>query len=195
MRKYIILIIGFSFIAPIHAQEGLKLYNAADTLYAKTGEKYAVRIINELSGVVTYYLESDPTKAERKVNKNQLNEIFRIRTNDRKAYQLDTAFLLGKEIYMQARPFSSSLSRFFMLSFDIGVGKGQYILTDGSGENIKFFSEMACVNYLIGQGWQLYEILNIPTGEVGGAVLLFQELALGGSVTLSTNIYYFKRKF
>ena len=98
MRKYIILIIGFTFIAPIHAQEGLKLYNAADTLYAKTGEKYAVRIINELSGVVTYYLESDPTKAERKVNKNQLNEIFRIRTNDRKAYQLDTAFLLGKRL-------------------------------------------------------------------------------------------------
>ena len=58
-------------------------------------------------------------------------------------------------------------------------------------KGIKLLSEMSIVNYLIGRGWKLHLIQNVETGELAGATGFWGGL-VGGSVTLSKNVYFFK---
>ncbi|WP_268124680.1 hypothetical protein [Roseivirga pacifica] len=176
------------------AQKGLILNDIADTLYISNTEVLPVIITDTYDNIIKYYIYGDPAQTERKVYTNQIKSYHKVKPADRKAYKLDTTYLQGKTIYMQATPVNPSLSRFYNLIFDTGIGNGEYLLTDNEDKPIKFYSEMAIVNYLIGQGWELYQIQNIEKGSISGGGTSWGTI-LGGSITFSQNRYFLKKQF
>lgn len=93
---------------------------------------------------------------------------------------------------VKVTPFVPSLSAYWQVVIDDGLD-GNYIMYDIDGR-VKFMSEMAAINYFLGQGWEIYLIQNIETGEAGGATGIFGSL-VGGKVTLSKNEYFFRVQY
>ncbi|MCO6358182.1 hypothetical protein [Roseivirga pacifica] len=176
------------------AQKGLVLNYIADTLYISDTENLPVIITDTYDNIIKYYIYGDPNQKERKVYTNQIKGYHKEETQERKVYMLDTTFLTGKVLYMQAVPVIPALSRFYNLTFDVGIGHGEYLLTDDEEKPVKFFSEMATINYLIGQGWELYQIQRVEQGSVGGAASTWS-LFFGGEVTISQNRYFLKKQY
>ncbi len=169
--------------------EGLKPFTASDTIVV-SGKSYAVDIVNNDNMFIQYYIAGDTARKIRKIDKNKVDRIVDYSKRDLTASVIDPEFVKGKTLFVQVTPFSPSLSRYWQVVVDDGVN-GNYLLTDEKGEKIKFFSEMAIVNYFIGLGWEMHKIQLVEKGTVGGASL-FLDAAVGGSTTISSNVYFFK---
>lgn len=176
------------------AQQGLVPNYIADTLYISDTESLPVIITDTYDNIIKYYIYGDPKENIRKVYTNQIKGYHKEETRERKVYMLDTTFLQGKTIFMQAVPVIPALSRFYNLTFDVGIAHGEYLVTDNEDKPVKFFSEMACINYLIGQGWELYQIQRVDQGSVGGAASTWS-LFFGGEVTIAQNRYFLKKQY
>lgn len=176
-------------------QNGLILNEVADTLYLTETDKYAVRINSKSNGTLYYHLFDDPEKKEKAISESKLFKIYDTSKRDRTAYKLDPEYLKGKTIIMQVTPFRPALSKYWQVVFDTGTGDGNYILSDSNDKSIRFFSEIATVNYFIGQGWELFKIMNVDKGSVSGASSFIGNSAIGGNIKISSNVYYFTKKY
>lgn len=191
MKRLYTLFTLLLFVNVNYAQlPGLLPFSATDSIYVK-GKAYSVDIINDIQGVLEYYINGDDTKTLRSIDKNKLDRYVNHDKRDRNVSVLDPEPLKGKSLLVQVSPFNPSLSKFWQVVVDDGVN-GNYLLTDKSGGKIKFFSEMAIVNYFIGLGWELHKIQLIEKGSIGGASSFLESAAIGGSVNISSNVYFFK---
>lgn len=169
---------------------GLNQFVATDSIYMD-GSAYSVVITEDLPGSLTYYFTTDSEKKKRTVLKTRIDGFVNIRKGDLKSSRLETEALKGKTILVQVSPFKPALTKYWQAVIDDGVN-GQYVLTSENGDKIKLPSEMAFVNYLIGQGFELYEIKNVNKGYVGGATSFFESSSIGGGSIISSNVYFFK---
>lgn len=193
MKKYILIILLVVPTFCFAQLPGLIPFTntAVDTLVVK-GRAYPVEIVGETTLRYQYYLIGDESKTLRTIDTDKVDNLIRVSSRDKKASVLDPESLIGKEIYIQVSPFKPALSSYWQVVIDDGIN-GNWLLTSPEGDKIKFFSEMAIVNYLIGRGWNLHKIQLVEKGSVGGASSFLETAAIGGKITISSNVYFFKR--
>lgn len=115
--------------------------------------------------------------------------------NNRKYVELDESKLRGKQIFISVTPFKPFLSfNRWKAVIDSGLDNNTGILKSGD-EHLIFKSELAIVNFLIGEGWELYQIREIDKGTVGFASGFLSSSAIGGSAKISTTSYIMRRVY
>lgn len=187
----ILVFAGFNSYTQVFKDVNFK--TQPDTLMSNS-IKYPVIITKVDDYTIWFYRYLDSSKNILKASIASV-KIVSDNRNNRKYVELDESKLRGKQIFISVTPFKPFLSfNRWKAVIDSGLDNNTGILKSGD-EHLIFKSELAIVNFLIGEGWELYQIREIDKGTVGFASGFLSSSAIGGSAKISTTSYIMRRVY
>jgi len=176
--------------------ENFSLKEVADTIILKSGLKYAIILTaynpSNDNAPIEFYVYGDSTKKSRSVRPEMVQFIFDHR-KERMFVEMKMESFAGKDLYIAAVPFQPAFSKRWKVVVDGGLDAYSGVLSY-KGEHLLFKSELAVVNFLISQGWELDRIIEVEKGSVGFGTAIFGSSAIGGSAKISSTNYILKRR-